>query len=130
MQTSLYFLVLDSNKSLPSVRPQSFRSDAPGPVDEILEKSDDPLPRRRVCQISFLIKPVHGVADQHLGLVDGEHVEIHENLPEMILRTRNADGSCGCTHDRGRFAIPGVVAVGTLSPINCILQYTLNCIPE
>ena len=32
----------------------------------------------RVCQISFLIEAVHGVADQHLGLVDWEHVEIHE----------------------------------------------------
>ena len=55
-----------------------------------------------------------------LGLVDWEHVEIHENLPQVILRTRGADGSCGCTHDRGRFAIPGSVAVGTRSPINCI----------
>ena len=42
----------------------------------------------------------------------------------MILRTRGADGSCGCTHDRGRFAIPGAVAVGARSPINCIFQYT------
>jgi hypothetical protein len=41
-------------------------------------------------------------------------------LPQMILRTRGADGSCGCTHDRGRFAIPGAVAVGTRSLINCI----------
>jgi hypothetical protein len=80
--------------------------------------------RRRVCQISFLIKAVHGAADQHLGLVDWEHVEIHENLRQMILRTRGADGSCGCTHDRGRFAVPGAVAVGTRSPVNCIFQYT------
>src|SRR5436190_743237 len=80
--------------------------------------------RRHVCQISFLIKAVHGVADQHLGLVDWEHVEIHENLPRrVILRTRGADGSCCCTHDRGRFAIPGAVAVGTPSPIHCIFQY-------
>ncbi len=42
------------------------------------------FPRRHVCQISFLIKAVHGEADQHLGLVDWEHVEIHENLPQMI----------------------------------------------
>lgn len=42
----------------------------------------------------------------------------------MILCTRGADGSCGCTHDRGRFAVPGAVAVGTRSPINCIFQYT------
>src|SRR5947207_15328781 len=81
--------------------------------------------RRHVCQISFLIKAVHGVADQHLGLVDWQHVEIHENLPRrVILRTRGADGSCCCTHDRGRFAIPGAVAVGTPSPIHCIFQYT------
>jgi len=42
----------------------------------------------------------------------------------MILRTRGADGSCGCTHDRGRFAIPGAVTVGARRPINCIFQYT------
>jgi hypothetical protein len=80
--------------------------------------------RRCVCQISFLIKAVHGVADQHLGLVDCEHVELHENLPQMILGTRGVDGSCGRTHDRGRFPVPGAVAVGTRSPINCIFQYT------
>ena len=57
-------------------------------------------------------------------LPDWEHVEIHENLPQMILCMRGADGSCGCTHDRGRFAVPGAVAVGTRSPINCIFQYT------
>jgi hypothetical protein len=45
------------------------------------------FPRRHVCQISFLIESVHGVADKDLGLVDWEHVEIHENLPQMILRT-------------------------------------------
>src|SRR5438874_9852700 len=42
----------------------------------------------------------------------------------MILCTRGTDGSRGCTHDRGRFAIPGAVAVGTRSPINYIFQYT------
>jgi hypothetical protein len=44
--------------------------------------------RSEVCQISFLIKAVLSMADQYLGLVDWEHVEIHENLPRMILRTR------------------------------------------
>src|SRR5260370_33473585 len=42
----------------------------------------------------------------------------------MILRTRGADGSWGCTHDRGWFAVPHAVAVGTRRPINCIFQYT------
>ncbi len=42
----------------------------------------------------------------------------------MILRTRGADGSCGCAHNRAWLAIPGAIAVGTRSPINCIFQYT------
>ena len=47
------------------------------------------FPRRHVCQISFLIKAVHGVAGQHLGLVDWDRAEIHEDLPRrVILRTR------------------------------------------
>jgi hypothetical protein len=41
--------------------------------------------RRHVCQISFLIKAVHGVADQHLGLIDWKHVEIHENPPRRVI---------------------------------------------
>jgi len=102
----------------------SFWSDALGPVHEILQKSDGTVLRRYVCQISFLIKAIHCVADQYLGLVDWEHIEIHENLPQMILRTRSPDASCGCTHDRGRFTIPGAVTVGTRSPINRIFQYT------
>src|ERR1043166_385137 len=52
-----------------------------------------------VFQISFLIKTVHGIADQHVGMVDWEHIEIHQNPPRrVILRTRGADGFCGCTH--------------------------------
>src|SRR5260370_27357447 len=42
----------------------------------------------------------------------------------MILRTRGADGSWGCTHERGWFAVPRAVAVGTRRPINGIFQYT------
>lgn len=41
-----------------------------------------------------------------------------------IEGTRGTDDSCGRTHDRGRFAIPGATAVGTRSPISCIFQYT------
>ena len=44
-------------------------------------------------QISLRVEPLGGVADHHLRLVDGEHVEEDHHLTQVVLRPRRADRS-------------------------------------
>jgi hypothetical protein len=63
------------------------------------------------------------VANHHFGVVDAEHIEVHENLAQVVLRPCGADGPGRCARDRRRLPIPGAVAVGARRPVNRILQH-------
>src|SRR5262249_43493852 len=54
--------------------------DAPRPPHKMLEELADEILRRFISQVSFFIKAGSSVANHHFGLVDGEHIEVHENL--------------------------------------------------
>ncbi|HEX8138213.1 MAG TPA: hypothetical protein VF544_11530 [Pyrinomonadaceae bacterium] len=48
----------------------------------------DELFRRVIRQIPLRVKPLCGVANHHLRLVDGEHVEEDHHLAQVILSAR------------------------------------------
>jgi len=52
-------------------------ADPPRPIHKTLEQLANELFRRVVRQISLCVKPLGGVPDHHLRLVDRKHVEEH-----------------------------------------------------
>src|SRR5215831_9128435 len=113
----------DCRTGLPSSIATSRLPDAPSPLHKLLEELADEILRRCIRQVAFLIKTSSSVADHHFGLVDGEHIEVHENLAQVVLRPRGADGPERCAHDRRRLPVPRAVAVGARRPVNRILQH-------
>ena len=79
-----------------------------------------------VGEVACGIELLRGVCDHHLGLVDGEHVQEHETLAQVILRAGGALRTTGSAHHRDWLALPGVVAIGAGSPIDGILQDARN----
>ena len=96
------------------------------PLHQISYELTNEVLRYLVGQIPRLIKARSSICNHHLRLVDGEHVQRHHDLTQMILRARRADETNRSAHDRRRFAVPRAVSVRPRSPINRVLQHAGN----
>jgi hypothetical protein len=65
-----------------------MRSDPASPLHEGLEELLDTLFRGRVGKTARGIKSLRGIANHGLGLIDGQDIQIHEDLPQVVLGAR------------------------------------------
>src|SRR5687768_3962670 len=98
----------------------------PSPLHQILEELADELFRCLIRQITLGIEAVSSIADHHLRLINGKHIQKDEYLSQMVLRPGRADGSDRSAHDRHRLPIPRAVSVRSRRPIDGVLQHTRN----
>ena len=61
-----------------------------------------------------------------LGLADRRHVEVGEDVAQVLLRHGGADGADRDADHAGRLAGPGALAVGTRGVVDRVLQHAGN----
>src|SRR5437867_7287435 len=87
----------------------SFPADEARPLLEGHQQiADEPAPGL-VGEAAFGVEFGLRLADQHLGLVQGVHVEKDAAAPQIVLRARRAGHAGGRPHDRHRLAGEGLI---------------------
>jgi len=92
------------------------------PVRKGLEEFAQKSTHRFVGQGPRLVEQFVRAANIGLGLLHCGDIEEYQRLSQVMIRAKSADRAGRCAHDRRRLSVPGILAVGTRSDIECVLQ--------
>src|SRR4051812_16055637 len=79
------------------------------PAAELVDELSQEFASRVVGKTASLVEEARGAANVGLRLLQGEDVEEHQHLPEMVIRAKTADRSRRDADDSPRLSIPYAV---------------------